>query len=274
MATGGGDPSSAGAISPNNADNWTKESDNLILDFGHVSEANKWQRMPNCDEFVGPRRSKHTMVSYLNGIYVFGGDNGRSMLNDLLVFDVKEKSWSQAIVASGPSPSARYHHSAVVYGSSMFIFGGYTGDIPSNSNLANRNDLWEYKFQSCNWVEWKTANNNSGGGGGGGGQVKPVPRSAHGAAVYDGKLYVFAGYDGTARLNDMWTISLTPGEAKVWKEVVYSGESPPTCCNFPVAVAHDSMFVFSGQSGARITNSLYQFHFPVSALKRFHWTDK
>lgn len=35
-----------------------------------------------------------------------------------------------------------------------------------------------------------------------------MPRSAHGAAVYDGKLWIFAGYDGDARLNDMWTISL------------------------------------------------------------------
>lgn len=37
----------------------------------------------------------------------------------------------------------------------------------------------------------------------------PVPRSAHGAAVYDKKLWIYAGYDGNARLNDMWTISLT-----------------------------------------------------------------
>lgn len=36
----------------------------------------------------------------------------------------------------------------------------------------------------------------------------PVARSAHGAAVYDNKLWIFAGYDGNARLNDMWTISL------------------------------------------------------------------
>lgn len=39
----------------------------------------------------------------------------------------------------------------------------------------------------------------------------PVPRSAHGAAVYDNKLWIFAGYDGNARLNDMWTISLLVG---------------------------------------------------------------
>lgn len=37
---------------------------------------------------------------------------------------------------------------------------------------------------------------------------EPVPRSAHGAAVYDDKLWIFAGYDGNARLNDMWTTNL------------------------------------------------------------------
>ncbi|XP_078039426.1 leucine zipper like transcription regulator 1 isoform X3 [Augochlora pura] len=89
----------------------------------------------------------------------------------------------------------------------------------------------------------------------------PVARSAHGAAIHDNKLWIFAGYDGNARLNDMWTISLLPGEPRVWEEVVQSGDGPPTCCNFPVAVARESMFVFSGQSGAKITNSLFQFHF-------------
>ena len=42
-----------------------------------------------------------------------------------------------------------------LYGSSMIIFGGYTGDIHSNSNLRNRNDLFEYKFNTEQWVEWK-----------------------------------------------------------------------------------------------------------------------
>ena len=64
----------------------------------------------------------------------------------------------------------------------MFIFGGYTGDIPSNSNLKNRNDIWEYKFDTCRWTEWRNATG-----------TRPVPRSAHGAAVYEGKLIIFAG---------------------------------------------------------------------------------
>lgn len=36
----------------------------------------------------------------------------------------------------------------------------------------------------------------------------PGARSAHGAAVYDDKLWIYGGYDGNARLNDMWTINL------------------------------------------------------------------
>lgn len=100
------------------------------------------------------RRSKHTVVSYKDAIYVFGGDNGKSMLNDLIRFDVKDKSWGRAF-ATGLPPAPRYHHSAVVHGSSMFVFGGYTGDIHSNSNLTNKNDLFEYKFQNGQWLEWK-----------------------------------------------------------------------------------------------------------------------
>lgn len=188
------------------------------------------------------------MVAYKDAIYVFGGDDGKRMLNDLLRFDVKEKSWGRAF-AIGTPPAPRYHHSAVIHDSSMFVFGGYTGDIHSNSNLANKNDLFEYRFQNGQWTEWKFIGKT------------PVARSAHGAAIYDNKLWIFAGYDGNARLNDMWTISLLPGELRIWEEVVQYGDCPPTCCNFPVAVARESMFVFSGQSGAKITNSLFQFHF-------------
>uniref|UniRef100_A0A8C5CQQ4 Leucine zipper like post translational regulator 1 n=1 Tax=Gadus morhua TaxID=8049 RepID=A0A8C5CQQ4_GADMO len=201
----------------------------LTLNFGPFEPVRRWRRLPPCDEFVGARRSKHTVVAYRDAIYVFGGDNGA--------------------FTTGTPPAPRYHHSAVVYGSSMFVFGGYTGDIYSNSNLKNKNDLFEYKFATGQWTEWKVEGS------------LPVARSAHGATVYDDKLWIFAGYDGNARLNDMWTISLQDREQGCWEEMDQSGEIPPSCCNFPVAVCRDKMFVFSGQSGAKITNNLFQFEF-------------
>ena len=52
-------------------------------------------------------------MAYDDAIYIFGGDNGKIMLNDLLRFDVKEKSWGRAL-STGTPPAPRYHHSAVV----------------------------------------------------------------------------------------------------------------------------------------------------------------
>jgi leucine-zipper-like transcriptional regulator 1 len=227
----------------------SSSTNSFTLDF-QPFEVHQWKRLIECElnDFVGARRSKHTVVAYKDAIYVFGGDNGKIMLNDLLRFDLKDKSWGRAFSCGSP-PAPRYHHSAVVHGSSMMVFGGYCGDIHSNSNLTNKNDLFEYKFQNGQWIEWKSIAG-----------PRPVPRSAHGAAVYDNKLWIYAGYDGNARLNDMWTISLT-GENRQWEEIQQKGERPPTCCNFPVAVARGCMYVFSGQSGLQITNTLFQFNF-------------
>ncbi|XP_043356651.1 leucine-zipper-like transcriptional regulator 1 isoform X9 [Dermochelys coriacea] len=246
--SGGGAGSSKVAPSVDFDHSCSDSVEYLTLNFGPFETVHRWRRLPPCDEFVGARRSKHTVVAYRDAIYVFGGDNGKTMLNDLLRFDVKDCSWCRAFTTGTP-PAPRYHHSAVVYGSSMFVFGGYTGDIYSNSNLKNKNDLFEYKFATGQWTEWKTE-----------GRL-PVARSAHGATVYSEKLWIFAGYDGNARLNDMWTIGLQDRELTCWEEIEQSGEIPPSCCNFPVAVCKDKMFVFSGQSGAKITNNLFQFEF-------------
>jgi N-acetylneuraminic acid mutarotase len=79
---------------------WTYYSaeDCLTLDSCPREEKSmfKWKTMPECDEFVGARRSKHSVVAYNDSIYVFGGDNGRAMLNDLLIFGVKDQSWTRA----------------------------------------------------------------------------------------------------------------------------------------------------------------------------------
>ena len=46
----------------------------------------------------------------------------------------------------------------------------------------------------------------------------PVARSAHGAVVYKSSMWIFAGYDGNARLNDMWNVNLSD-PTPFWNEV-------------------------------------------------------
>lgn len=78
------------------------------------------------------------------------------MINDLITYDFTNKSWGRALNLSPPTP--RYHHTAVVYHTSMFVFGGYTSDSNSNSNLCNKNDLYEYKFGNGQWHLWNVDN--------------------------------------------------------------------------------------------------------------------
>ncbi|XP_074749524.1 leucine-zipper-like transcriptional regulator 1 isoform X2 [Strix uralensis] len=202
----------------------------LTLNFGPFETVHRWRRLPPCDEFVGARRSKHTVVAYRDAIYVFGGDNGKTMLNDLLRFDVKDCSWCRAFTTGTP-PAPRYHHSAVVYGSSMFVFGGYTGDIYSNSNLKNKNDLFEYKFATGQWTEWKTE-----------GRL-PVARSAHGATVYSDKLWIFAGYDGNARLNKVVKFRL--------RVVIFLWLFAKTRCLFSLARVEQRLPIISSSLNSR-----------------------
>ena len=96
----------------------------------------------------------------------------------------------------------------------------------------------------------------------------PVPRAAHSAVVYDHKLWIFAGYDGNARLNDMWTIQLNSQTQKLWVEVEQAGEQPATVCNFPLAICSDAMYLFSGQSGAKTSNLLFKFDFKSSVWSK------
>lgn len=69
--------------------------------------------------------------------------------------------------------------------------------------------------------------------------------------------------------NFVWTfvnffVILQKGDVHQWEEIEQKGERPPTCCNFPVAVARDCMYVFSGQSGLQITNALFEFNFKTN----------
>jgi len=82
----------------------------------------------------------HTAVLHNGSMYVFGG-NSNGYYNDLQRFHLETQRWTLIHQEGGdPPPSPRYGHSAVVFGDSMYIFGGYDKD-----GFAC-NDLHEYNF--------------------------------------------------------------------------------------------------------------------------------
>ena len=73
-------------------------------------------------------------------------------------------------------------HAGAVWGSNLYIFGGYDGWQRSN-------DLHMYSFQTNKWSLLAS------------GGVTPSHRDRHTAVVYKNSLVVFGGYDGRARVN-------------------------------------------------------------------------
>lgn len=89
------------------------EEEDLVLNFGPSEPIHCWKKVSSCEEFVGTKRSKHTIVAWNDRIYVFGGDNGRRMLNDFLVSHIQDSSWARVVYTGKQSLSIPYMDSRV-----------------------------------------------------------------------------------------------------------------------------------------------------------------
>ena len=53
----------------------------------------------------------------------------------------------------------------------------------------------------------------------------PSERTDHSAVLYEDAIYIFAGYDGHSRYNDLYKISLKKGKLR-WKAIQTDGTIP------------------------------------------------
>ena len=78
--------------------------------------------------------------------------------------------------------------------------------------------------------------------------VPPSPRDRHVAAVYGNSFYVFAGFDGTSRVNDFHEYSF---DTHQWAPVgLLSGVAPSPRHSHAAVVHITSMYVFGGYDGS------------------------
>lgn len=90
------------------------EPDSLSLDLRPDRYLpHRWYYLGTVKEFVASRRSKHTAVVYGPGesvglaVYIFGGDSGNHIQNDVIRYDPSENSWSR-MFSFGQPPSPRF----------------------------------------------------------------------------------------------------------------------------------------------------------------------
>ncbi|KAL8967681.1 MAG: hypothetical protein Q9183_002804 [Haloplaca sp. 2 TL-2023] len=128
-------------------------NDLLAFDLNALQNANsRWEMLvPNSAEGgppegqVPPARTNHTIVSWNEKLYLFGGTNGNQWFNDVWSYDPRLVAWQQ-LDCIGYIPAPREGHSAALVNDVMYIFGGRTED---GTDLG---DLAAFKITSRRWT--------------------------------------------------------------------------------------------------------------------------
>lgn len=107
---------------------------------------NRWIRLePHGD--IPPPLANHTVTAYDGKLFVFGGKNMNAVSDKLYCYDPYTNRWSLCRLKGINLPPALHSHSATVYGSLLFIFGG------KQINDRNSGDL--YVIDLTNMNSWK-----------------------------------------------------------------------------------------------------------------------
>jgi hypothetical protein len=167
-----------------------------------ITEDAEARAVPSAGE--APTLWGHTACFCHGCLFVFGGVDATSMaeVNTVAVYSFAEHRWRWADFALAPEPRAL--HSAVMDGSRMYVFGGFSGR-PDRQQFPQLGDLWRFCLNSGLWEEVR-----------GTGDL-PNPRSGHAAVLQDGMVYIIGGLEGNAsRLNAISTLAAFDTASNTW----------------------------------------------------------
>ncbi|EME38729.1 hypothetical protein DOTSEDRAFT_140006 [Dothistroma septosporum NZE10] len=128
---------------------------------------------------IPPARTNHTMITWADKLYLFGGTDGVQWFNDVWSYSPHSNSWTQ-LECIGYIPAAREGHAASLVGDVMYIFGGRTEE---GTDLG---DLAAFRISSRRWYTFQ----NMG--------PSPSPRSGHSMTTVGKQIMVLAGEPSSA----------------------------------------------------------------------------
>ncbi|TMW68651.1 hypothetical protein Poli38472_006119 [Pythium oligandrum] len=180
------------------------------------------------------QRLGHSSVAYHNDVYVFGGQAKTSAgtltrVDELLKVSIDKDNFVTLMDAAG-APSSRMHHSAVVVGEQMVVFGGRAGPLHCY------NDVYAFEFATQTWRPVEVR-----------GEVAPAPRWKHTACAVGNVLYVHGGRDAATVFSDLYALDFgqTP---LMWRKIEPAEgiEIPPRFDHTGVVVAETQLLFWGG----------------------------
>jgi Rab9 effector protein with kelch motifs len=186
------------------------ESDGLFTHLMQGPPMYYWHRR-DIDSWVPQSREQATCVLVEGWLVVFGGLNS-VMLNDINIHNFQKRKWFRIpFKRDEQQPDARYGHSAVVFKSKIYIYGGYRRYIESFKVRETYGDVFEFSPKT---LKWDKLNCNG---------ILSFRRN-HIAETIGKHMLVHGGIDHKSRmLSDIFVLNL---ETQLWSELSITGLMP------------------------------------------------
>ncbi|KAL7477390.1 hypothetical protein ACHAW6_003198 [Cyclotella cf. meneghiniana] len=211
----------------------------------------------------GCRENNGVVIGDSSRVYLFGGYNGNSWLNDLWMFDIETKKWSciqessdsnnpgggedaTSITGGNGGPSRRFGYVSVVHDNKFVLFGGFDG-------TRWLNDMFEFDLSTNQWKIVRASG------------ALPSVRSCPAWAKDDTHVYIHGGYDGVERKADFFACDLS---TYTWSELPCKG-TPPSPRYFHSCCIHgNKLYTYGGYSGSERLADMFAYDFETN-----HWSE-
>ena len=206
----------------------------ILLNPAPAAAQSEWVQLPGNQPVP---RTGHSIVRIGNGAYIYGGNNGTTVFEDLWKYNY-ETGWEHiTFTVTAPTLIPRYGHTATAYDDKIFIISGrddstvfpyLSGQLtdiydPVTNTLSRApsgvsfpgggiyasatpldGEIWLYGGRMGNDVLGDLWSYNPASGSWSGISYYPFrPLFGHVAVPYEGKIYVFGGHDGEEAKGDL-----------------------------------------------------------------------
>lgn len=207
-------------------------------DQQNIPEVPRWQERAQ----LNTPRTGLALVAYQNSILAIGGEAASGVSGVVESYDPQNDAWME--LSNKPLPVTNI--GAEVIGGLVYVPGG---ELASG---ASTNVMEIYDPQTDEWSQ---------------GPSLPGARSAYALAAYEGKLYLFGGWDGENVIEDLFIFNPDAGS---WT----SGTPLSTPRAFPgVGSSEEEIYIFGGFDGEKPLDTTEIYRPNLEGSQENPWTD-
>ena len=179
-----------------------------------LTEMNRWQELTPLPE----PRSQMATVFYDGKVYAIAGEGPAGLTNSVLVYDIENENWTEA----QKKPTAVSDVDGVLIGEKIYIPGGRGEDDQPTNKL----EIYDPRLDS--WEE---------------GPALPTELSSYALIGYEGRIYLFGGWDGSELRDSVYIFDPSINE---WYE---GAPMLHKALNIRAAVSGGEIYVIGGTEG-------------------------